>query len=200
MSASKLTRHERVISESWFLSFSLWTENLTFQRYCKFSLPLKKCCTCLIVWRDSVWRVKLDLVYTIVLIGRFAWFDESLENWNFDQIKYKIFACAWPCACIWISMVYIWAFSSGFTNFSRDLSVSTPRVVYYAGKSIEKYVLLLKCTLCEQFKNWMNNKQFWRTSYAIWLWRTAKNYNISNNNKHDKSLNWNGQYMICKRA
>ena len=73
------------------LSFSFW-KNLTFQKILQtlfscFFCCLRKCCACLIVWRDSVWTVRRDLVYIIVWIGRFAWFDESPENCNFDRIK-----------------------------------------------------------------------------------------------------------------
>ena len=105
-------------------------------------------------WCYSVWTVRWDLVCTVVLIGRFAWFDESLESWNFDRIKTKSLTLVW---CLFesyfikeIKHIFLWVyhdnkplgmFGSGVGYFSFILPAFC--VVYYAGKPIKKYVLLL---------------------------------------------------------
>ena len=72
------TSYERVIQETGFLSFSFWTETLLFKDIVNFvQLMLRKYCTCLIVWLDSIWKIRWDLVCTVVLIGFFTWFDKS---------------------------------------------------------------------------------------------------------------------------
>ena len=88
------------------------------------------------------------------LYNRFAWFDESLENWKFDRIKKNSLALVWCLFEIYsikaTKHTFLWVYCdnkplgmlreylkslqaprSGFTNFSLVLPKS--RADYYAG-------------------------------------------------------------------